>query len=81
MARNTVGARVTNNDAGVDERIILVIGGADGDEFGVYYFEDRDDNATVDVADVLMLLAIGDTGVPVGLSPGRGFTMTSLDLF
>jgi len=78
--RNAVGTRITNNDAGVDEKIILVIGGADGEEFGVYYFEDRDDNTTVDTLDVLMLLAIGDTGIPVGLGPGRGFTMTSFDL-
>jgi hypothetical protein len=79
--RNTVGARITNNEVGVDEGIVLAIGGADGKKFGVYYFEDRDDNATVDVADGLMLLAIGDTGIPVGLGPGRGFTLTSLDLF
>lgn len=78
--RNTVGARITSNDVGVDERLILVIGGADATQFGVYYFEDRDDNATIDVADLLVLLAIGDTGVPVGLGPGRGFTMTSFDL-
>jgi hypothetical protein len=37
-------------------------------------------NATVDVADLLIPLAIGDTGVPVDLSPGRGFTIASLDL-
>lgn len=79
--RNAVGARITNNDIGVDERIILVIGGSSGEQFGVYLFEDRDDNATVDAADGLYLLAIGDTGVPIGLGPGRGFTMTTLDLF
>jgi Ca2+-binding RTX toxin-like protein len=78
--RNTVGARITDNDPGIDERTILVIGGSSGTKFGVYYFEDRDDNATVDVADILMLLGIGDTGVPIGLSPGRGFTFSSLDL-
>jgi hypothetical protein len=37
-------------------------------------------NATVFGADVLMLLAIGDTGVPVGLSPGPDFTIARLDL-
>ncbi len=37
-------------------------------------------NATDFVADVLMLLAIGDTGVPVGLSPGPDLTIASLDL-
>ena len=37
-------------------------------------------NATVFVADVLMLLTIGDTGVPGGLSPGPDFTIASLDL-
>ncbi len=79
--RDAVGARITNNDIGVDERVILVIGGSSGTQFGVYLFEDRDDNATVDSADGLYLLAIGDTGVPIGLGPGRGFTMTSLDLF
>ncbi|MCW5662234.1 MAG: hypothetical protein KIT35_00215 [Piscinibacter sp.] len=78
--RNAVGARLTNGAVGVDERTIFVISGADESEFGVYYFEDRDDNATIDVADVLTLLAIGDTDVPGGLSPGRGFTLTSFDL-
>jgi Ca2+-binding RTX toxin-like protein len=78
--RNTVGARITDNDPGVHERTILVIGGSSGTQFGVYYFEDGDDNATVDAADILRLLGIGDTGVPVGLSPGRGFTLSSLDL-
>ncbi len=86
--RNTVGARITNGQADVDERLILVIGGAgtpgipdDQDErFAVYLFEDRDDNATVDSADGLYLLAIGDTTVPIGLGPGRGFTMTTLDI-
>ena len=37
-------------------------------------------NATVFVADVLMLLTIGDAGVPVSLSPGPDFTIASLDL-
>lgn len=78
--RNAVGARLTNGAVGVDERTIFVIGGADETQFGVYYFEDRDDNTTIDAADVLMLLAIGDSDVPGGLAPGRGFTLTSFDL-
>ena len=45
---------------GVDDaHDLLVIGGADETQFGVYYFEDRDDNATIDTADILMLLGIG----------------------
>lgn len=77
--RNVVGARLTGNVVGVDERMIFVIGGADEAQFGVYYFEDRDDNATIDTADILMLLGIGNGDVP-GFGSGRGFTLTTLDL-
>lgn len=77
--RNAVGARFTNNQVALDERIILVIGGADEQQFGVYYFEDRDDNATVDAADILRLLAIGTGDVPTFESDG-GFRLATLDL-
>ncbi len=69
--RNAVGARLTNNDPLVFEKNILVIGGASNDRFGVYYFEDRDHNATVDSTDILRLLAIGTGDVPV--NQDRGF--------
>ena len=74
-----VGSRITGGTVGVDDRIVLVIGGADGTEFGVYLFEDRDDNTTIDSGDGLYLLAIGDTDVP-GFNTGRGFTTDTLDI-
>lgn len=77
--RSVVGSRISNNAVGVDESLILVIGGADETQFGVYYFQDRDDNATIDVADVLTLLAIGNGDVPTFAS-GRGFTLTDFTL-
>jgi Ca2+-binding RTX toxin-like protein len=74
-----VGSRITGGTVGVDDRIVLVIGGADGTEFGVYLFEDRDDNTTIDSVDGLYLLAIGDTDVPT-FNSGRGFTTETLDI-
>jgi Ca2+-binding RTX toxin-like protein len=74
--RNAVGARLTNNDPTVFEKLILVITGASNTRFGVYDFEDRDHNATVDVADVLRLLAIG-TGPGPTFSGNNGFRLTS----
>ena len=74
-----VGSRITGGTVGVDDRIVLVIGGADGTEFGVYLFEDRDDNTTINFGDGLYLLAIGDTDVP-GFNTGRGFTTDTLDI-
>jgi Ca2+-binding RTX toxin-like protein len=73
--RNAVGARLTNNDPLVFEKTILVIGGASNNRFGVYYFEDRDHNATVDSTDILRLLAVGIGDVPF-FGEGRGFRMT-----
>ncbi len=77
--RNAVGARLTNNTPGEFERMILVIGGDSNNRFGVYYFEDRDDNATVDVADLLMLLAIGTGDVPA-FAGNSGFRLSDLGL-
>jgi Ca2+-binding RTX toxin-like protein len=74
-----VGNRLTGGTAGVNDRIILVIGGADETEFGVYFFEDRDDNSTINTADLLYLLAIGDTDVPT-FNSGHGFTLDTLDV-
>jgi hypothetical protein len=74
--RNAVGARLMNNDPTVFEKLILVITGASNTRFGVYDFEDRDHNATVDVADVLRLLAIG-TGPGPTFSGNNGFRLTS----
>lgn len=74
--RNAVGARLTGNDPAEFEAIILAIGGASGTRFGVYYFEDRDHNTTVDSADILRLLAIGTGDVPV-FGAGNGFRLTS----
>ena len=74
-----VGSRITGGTVGVSDRIVLVIGGADGAEFGVYLFEDRDDNTTIDAVDGLYLLAIGDTDVPT-FNSGRGFTTETLDI-
>lgn len=76
--RDAVGARLTDGDAGEFDRTILVIGGADEQQFGVYYFEDRDDNNTIDVADILMLLSIGTGDVPA-FGSNRGFLLTSFD--
>jgi hypothetical protein len=72
--RNAVGARLVDNDPNVFEKLILVIGGASNTRFGVYYFEDRDHNTTVDSADILRLLAIGTGDVPV--NQDRGFRQT-----
>jgi Ca2+-binding RTX toxin-like protein len=74
--RNAVGSRLVDNDPTVFEKIILVIGGASNSRFGVYYFEDRDHNATVDAADILRLLAIGTGDVPA-FGEDRGFRLTS----
>ncbi|WP_170985238.1 calcium-binding protein [Roseomonas sp. AR75] len=74
--RNAVGSRLTNNDPTVFEKLILVITGFSTTRFGVYYFEDRDHNATVDSADVLRLLAIG-TGPGPTFSGNSGFRLTS----
>jgi Ca2+-binding RTX toxin-like protein len=74
-----VGSRISGGTVGVDDRTILVIGGANENEFGVYLFEDRDDNTTIDVADGLYLLAIGDADVSV-VGTNRGFTTTVLDI-
>lgn len=77
--RNAVGARLTNGVVGVDEQLILVIGGASNTQFGVYYFVNRDDNTTVDASDSLHLLAIGTGDVPT-FGGNSGFRLTS-DLF
>ena len=77
--RDAVGARLTSGAADVDEPMILVIGGASGTKFGVYAFIDRDDNTTVDAADSLYLLAIGQSALPT-FGSGTGFRMTT-DLF
>jgi Ca2+-binding RTX toxin-like protein len=74
--RNAVGSRLTNNDPLVFEKIILVITGASNTRFGVYYFEDRDHNTTVDSLDILRLLAIG-TGSGPTFSGSNGFRLTS----
>lgn len=74
--RNAVGSRLVDNDPNVFEKIILVIGGASNSRFGVYYFEDRDHNATVDSADILRLLAIGTGDVPA-FGEDRGFRLTN----
>jgi RTX calcium-binding nonapeptide repeat (4 copies) len=74
-----VGSRIGGGTVDVNDRMILVIGGADENEFGVYLFEDRDDNTTIDVADGLYLLAIGDSDVST-IGGGRGFTTTVLDI-
>ncbi len=74
--RNAVGSRLTNNDPLVFEKNILVIGGASNTRFGVYYFEDRDHNTTVDSTDILRLLAIG-TGSGPTFSGNNGFRLTS----
>jgi hypothetical protein len=60
----------------VFEKLILVITGSSNTRFGVYYFEDRDHNATVDSTDILRLLAIG-TGAGPTFSGGFGFRLTS----
>jgi Ca2+-binding RTX toxin-like protein len=74
--RNAVGSRLSNNDPGVFEKLILVITGASNTRFGVYYFEDRDHNATVDSLDILRLLAVG-TGPGPTFSGNNGFRLTS----
>jgi Ca2+-binding RTX toxin-like protein len=74
--RNAVGARLTDNDARAFDKTILVIAGASNTRFGVYYFEDRDGNATVDSLDILRLLAIG-TGPQPQSGEERGFALTS----
>jgi Ca2+-binding RTX toxin-like protein len=74
--RNTVGSRLTNNDPTVFEKLILVITGASNTRFGVYYFEDRDHNTTVDSTDILRLLAVG-TGSGPAFSGNSGFRLTS----
>ncbi len=74
--RNAVGSRLSNNDPGVFEKLILVITGASSTRFGVYYFEDRDHNATVDSLDILRLLAVG-TGPGPTFSGNNGFRLTS----
>jgi len=76
--RNAVGARMGAGTIG--DRVILVIGGANETQFGVYLFEDGDNNATIDVADTLRLLAIGEGDVPT-FNSGKGFTLVDLDLF
>jgi Ca2+-binding RTX toxin-like protein len=76
--RNAVGAKMGAGTIG--DRTILVIGGADEMEFGVYLFEDGDNNATIDVADTLYLLAIGSGDVPA-VADDRGFTLVDLPLF
>ncbi|WP_270935020.1 calcium-binding protein [Falsiroseomonas oryzae] len=75
--RTAVGARLTNNDPLQFEKIILVITGASNTRFGVYYFEDRDHNATVDSTDILRLLAVGTGAGPANTSPTNGFRLTS----
>lgn len=74
--RNAVGSRLTNNDPLVFEKLILVITGASNTRFGVYYFEDRDHNTTVDNTDILRLLAVG-TGAGPTFSGNGGFRLTS----
>ena len=74
--RNAVGARLTSNDPLEFEKIILVITGASNTRFGVYYFEDRDHNATVDSTDILRLLAVG-TGAGPTFNGDNGFRLTS----
>lgn len=74
--RNAVGSRLVDNDPNDFEKIILVIGGASNTRFGVYYFEDRDHNATVDSADILRLLAVGTGDVPA-FGEDRGFRIAS----
>jgi Ca2+-binding RTX toxin-like protein len=74
--RNAVGARFTNNDPLQFEKLILVITGASNTRFGVYYFEDRDHNTTVDSTDILRLLAIG-TGAGPTFGGNSGFRLTS----
>ncbi len=74
--RNAVGSRFTNNDPETFEKLILVITGASNTRFGVYYFEDRDHNATVDSLDILRLLAVG-TGAGPTFSGNNGFRLTS----
>jgi hypothetical protein len=74
--RNTVGSRLTNNDPLAFEKLILVITGASNTRFGVWYFEDRDHNTTVDSTDILRLLAIG-TGAGPTFSGNNGFRLTS----
>lgn len=76
--RNAVGARMGAGTIG--ERIILVIGGANEAQVGVYLFEDVDNNATIDVADTLRLLAIGEGDVPT-FNSGKGFRLLEQDLF
>jgi Ca2+-binding RTX toxin-like protein len=74
--RNAVGARFTSNDPLEFEKIILAITGASSTRFGVYYFEDRDHNTTVDSTDILRLLAVG-TGAGPTFSGNNGFRLTS----
>lgn len=74
--RNAVGSRLTNNDPLQFEKLILVITGVSNTRFGVYYFEDRDHNTTVDSLDILRLLAIG-TGSGPTFSGNNGFRLTS----
>ncbi|HEV7265273.1 MAG TPA: hypothetical protein VGN83_10175 [Falsiroseomonas sp.] len=71
-----VGARLVNNDPTVFEKVIVVIGGDSNTRFGVYHFEDRDHNTTVNSTDILRLLAIGTGDVPSfgGIS---GFRLTN----
>ena len=61
-----------HNDPLAFEKTILVITGASDTRFGVYYFEDRDHNSTVDFNDVLRLLAIGTGPTP---DATRGFKL------
>ncbi|PWS38690.1 hypothetical protein DFH01_05345 [Falsiroseomonas bella] len=74
--RNAVGSRLTNNDPLAFEKLILVITGVSNTRFGVYYFEDRDQNTTVDSTDILRLLAVG-TGAGPTFSGNNGFRLTS----
>jgi Ca2+-binding RTX toxin-like protein len=73
--RDAVGARLTNNDPLAVDKLILGIIGASNTRFGLYYFEDRDDNATVDSTDILRLLAIGTWSATADRS-ASGFRMT-----
>lgn len=77
--QGAVGSRLVNNDPAENEGIILVITGASATRFGVYYFEDRDQNSMVDAIDLLHLLAIG-TGEGPTFGGTSGFRLTS-DLF
>lgn len=74
--RAAVGSRLTNNDPLQFESLLLVITGASNTRFGVYFFQDRDHNATVDSTDILRLLAVG-TGAGPTFSGNSGFRLTS----